>query len=116
MAMEVTSLQKLPLPDNAGVPAIDGVLHYKYMPRTGEWGKTDASYAVITPANTPNRKVTCQWSGTGTLTWNRARWEDMPTQYNIVNGLADLEILEWLGASIIQTTGGKDLSDQRIII
>ena len=39
----------------------------------------------------------------------------MPTQYNIVNGLADLEILEYRGAVITQTIGGKDLSDQRIL-
>ena len=47
--------------------------------------------------------------------WHRAKWEDMPTQYNIVNCLAELEILEYRGATITQTIGGKDLSDQRIL-
>jgi hypothetical protein len=49
------------------------------------------------------------------VTWNRARWEDLPTQYNIVNGIADLEVVEFLAATLTKTIGGKDLSDQRIL-
>ena len=93
----------------------DGTLHYKYMPRTGDWGKSDVEYAVLTPSTGSNVRVIDQWSGKGTIKWNRARWEDMPTQWNIVNGIADLEVKEWLGAKIIHTIGGKDLSDQRIL-
>ena len=93
----------------------DGTLHYKYMPRTGEWGTADAAYAVLTPAATPNRKVLERWQGEGTLEFHHARWEDMPTQYNIVSALADLPILEYRGASLTKTIGGKDLSDQRIL-
>ena len=93
----------------------EGMLHYKYMPRTGEWGTADAAYAVLTPAHTPNRRVLGMWRGQGNVQWYRAKWEDMPTQYNIVNGLADLEILEYRGAVITKSIGGKDLSDQRIL-
>ena len=39
----------------------------------------------------------------------------MPTQYNVVNAFAGLEIIEWRGATISKTVGGKDISDQRII-
>jgi hypothetical protein len=39
----------------------------------------------------------------------------MPSQYNIVNALADLEIKEYRGASITRTVGGKDLGDVRIL-
>ena len=39
----------------------------------------------------------------------------MPTQYNIVNTLYDLEIREYRGASVTKTAGHKDLSDQRIL-
>lgn len=92
-----------------------GTLHYKYMPRTGEWGTADSQYAALTPARTPNRRTLGMWSGQGTVQWHRARWEDMPTQYNIVNGLLDLDILAYRGAVITQTIGGKDLSDQRIL-
>ena len=94
---------------------LTGVLHYKYIPRTGEWGSADAAYAVLTPAETPNQIVKEMWRGEGTAEFHKARWEDMPTQYTIVNALAELEIKEYRGASIIKSVGGKDLSDQRIL-
>ncbi len=93
----------------------DGILHYKYMPRTGEWGKADIAYATLTPAAAPNRRVIEQYIGEGELAFHPARWHDMPTQYNIVNAFAALEIREYRGASLIKTIGGKDLSDQRIL-
>ncbi len=93
----------------------DGILHYKYLPRTGEWGVADAAYAVLTPAATPHRKILERYSGVGSLQFHPARWEDMPTQYNIVNAFANLEVLEYRGASLTKTVGAKDLSDQRIL-
>ena len=92
-----------------------GTLHYKYLPRTGDWGTADAAYAVLTPAVTPNRRVLERHIGAGRLKFHQARWEDMPTQYNIVNAFAELEIREYRGASLTKTVGGKDLSDQRIL-
>ena len=95
--------------------ASDGILHYKYMPRTGEWGTADIAYATLTPAAAPNQKIQEWRLGTGEARWQPARWEDMPTQYNIVNRLAELEMREVRGASLVRTVGGKDLSDQRIL-
>ena len=95
--------------------ASDGTLHYKYIPRTGDWGRADAAYAVLTPAGNSNQRILEQHVGSGRVHFHRARWEDMPTQYNIVNALANLEILEYRGASLTKTIGGKDLSDQRIL-
>ena len=96
-------------------PTSDGTLHYKYMPRTGEWGIADVAYAVLTPAATPHRVITERWVGDGTLQFHPARWEDMPTQYNIVNAFQQLEIKAYRGASVTKTIGAKDLSDQRIL-
>lgn len=93
----------------------DGILHYKYMPRTGEWGTADIAYATLTPAAAPNQTIQEWRLGTGEARWQPARWEDMPTQYNIVNRLAELEMREVRGASLVRTVGGKDLSDQRIL-
>lgn len=97
----------------------DGILHYKYMPRTppfsGEWGRADAVYPVLTPAANPNRVIQEMWRGTGTVDFHQARWEDLPTQYMIVNTLHAWEILEYRGATITKTVGGKDLRDQRIL-
>ena len=92
-----------------------GLLHYKYMPRTGEWGRADVAYAVHTPPETPNRRILERHVGLGTIDFHKARWEDLPTQYNIVNALAALEIREYRGASLTKSIGGKDLSDQRIL-
>jgi len=93
----------------------DGTLHYKYMPRTGEWGAEDISYPVMTPATGGHRKVLEHATGDGTIAWNKARWEDLPTMYNIINALAELEIVEYLGGSLTRSIGAKDLSDQRIL-
>ena len=92
-----------------------GTLHYKYIPRTGEWGSADAEYAVLTPSAAPNRRVTAQWNGRGSVRFHRAAWRDLPTQYHIVNAFEELEQVAIHGASIVKTVGGKDLSDQRIL-
>jgi hypothetical protein len=122
--MELTALTQVavpappaPAPAAAAAPGgeLRGQMHYKYMPRTGEWGKADASYAVITPAGGSAARTLERWTGTGTVRFHRARWEDMPTQYMIVNAFADLDIVGFRGAAITRSVGGKDLSDQRII-
>ena len=92
-----------------------GTLHYKYMPRTGAWDTADAEYAVLTPSSTPNRRVVAQRTGLGSVRFHRAEWRDMPTQFHIVNALAELEQIAFRGANVVETVGGKDLSDQRIL-
>lgn len=92
-----------------------GTLHYKYIPRTGAWDEADVEYAVLTPSATPNRRVTAQYSGKGKVRFHRAEWRDLPTQYHIVNAIAGLEQVAFQDARIVETVGGKDLSDQRIL-
>lgn len=92
-----------------------GTLHYKYMPRTGEWGTAEVAYACLTPAVPTNSVIKERWVGEGTVQFHQARWEDMPTQYNIVNTFYDLEIKEYRGGTVTKSQGGKDLSDQRIL-
>ena len=104
-----------PAPVSTNGGELRGQMHYKYMPRTGEWGKADASYAVITPAGGSTQRTLEMWRGKGTVKFHRARWEDMPTQYMIVNAFADLDIVEFRGATLTRSIGGKDLSDQRIM-
>jgi hypothetical protein len=94
---------------------LTGLLHYKYIPKTGEWGAADVAYPVLTPSGGGNGVLHQLWRGQGTVTFHRAKWEDMPTQYSIVNAFADLPIKEYRGASISYSSGGKDLSDQRIL-
>jgi hypothetical protein len=99
----------------AGAPAVDGTMHLKYMPRTGDWGAPDVAYVTLTPASGSRAVAKEQWIGKGSVGFHRARWEDMPTQFMIVNALADLEIHEVLGATMTRSVGGKDLSDVRIL-
>lgn len=117
MDLRVENLEEVPdaVKAAASQPAGDGILHYKYMPRTGEWGTADCAYAVLTPAATPNRVITSLQRGTGEVIFHPARWEDLPTQYMIVNAIQALPVLEARGASVVKTVGGKDLSDQRIL-
>lgn len=114
--MTQVDLEKLPSPASGQTDGkLTGTLHYKYIPRTGDWGNADVAYAVLTPAEAPNLVVKEMWQGQGTVEFHKATWEDMPTQYTIVNALAELEIKEYRGASITKTVGGRDLSDQRIL-
>lgn len=92
-----------------------GDLHFKYMPRTGEWGTADVSYVTYSPAQPSNNRIITRSTGDGHLKFHAARWEDMPTQYNIVNALSELEICEYRGGSVTETVGGKDLRDTRIL-
>ncbi len=115
MQMELTDLSEGADDAPQQEPPSAGLLHYKYIPRTGEWGTADCEYAVLTPATGSHARVLGRWSAQGHVSWNRARWEDLPTQYNIVNGIADLEVHRWLQATMTKTVGGKDLSDQRIL-
>jgi hypothetical protein len=73
------------------------------------------AYAVLTPSEGGNGRTTELWRGEGTVEFHKARWEDLPTQYSIVNAFHDLEIVEYRGASFSMGIGGKDLSDQRIL-
>ena len=111
--MQVTNLR--PLTESKSPENVDGMLHYKYMPRTGEWGKADAQYAVITPSEGSKAVIHQHLVGDANVKWNEARWEDLPTFYQAVNAFADLEIKEFIGGSLTRSTGSKDLSDQKIL-
>lgn len=91
------------------------LLHYKYMPRTGQWGSTDTAYVTLTPSAATNRKITQCRKGTASLVINRAQWADMPTQYHIVNALESLPKLETYTGYYIEALGGSDISQQKIL-
>ena len=55
------------------------------------------------------------WRGEGKVQFHEATWEDLPTMFRIVNVFHNLEILEYRGAVMSKSVGGKDLSDQRIL-
>ena len=55
------------------------------------------------------------FTATGEVNFHKARWEDLPTQFMIVNTLHELEIIEYRGARMENRIGSGDLGDQRIL-
>lgn len=109
----VEDLDPVPsLPGSAGGPQ----LYYKYSAKTnaGGGGGPDAAYAVTAaPKATAgaNQNINFdgfefrRWAGKGTIKWNRARFEDLPLTFPIVNGLADLGNEGFVDAEIVSFSG-----------
>jgi acetoacetate decarboxylase len=76
---------------------------WRYLPGVSGFGKT-VSEATVFPSETV---ITEGWTGKGKIEWNRLAWEQNPTQFHIVNALADLPILEYLPAFV--TKGSTNL-------
>lgn len=101
------------LPSSGG-PA----MYYKYMPRSGINGSGGCDIAYVT-TSLPHASAAAvnpsqvslddfefrKWRGTGRVVWNRATFEQLPTTFHVVNGLADLDILEYLGAEMVAFSG-----------
>jgi Acetoacetate decarboxylase (ADC) len=61
--MELSDLRDAPpAPSN---PQNAGLLHYKFMPRTGEWGAADFAGAVLSPSHPADITITARKTGTG---------------------------------------------------
>jgi hypothetical protein len=114
--LEVNDLAETPAEQfthSAGSVRNDGLLHYKYVPRTGHPGESNAAHVALTPGAGSKLVVDRAWRGTALHSFQRSSWEQLPTMFHIVNALSDLPILERRGAVLTQSHGGKDLSDQR---
>lgn len=90
----------------------DGILHFKYIPATGDAAVPDAAYATLTPLG-GNTRIERARTGTGSVRFLPTSWEQMPTQFHIVNALAALPQLEPRSAYLVESVGARDLSDQR---
>jgi Acetoacetate decarboxylase (ADC) len=93
------------LADTSAQPEPAGSFHYKFVPRTGSLGEADAAYLEYAPPNQlatgyGGLRVTRRMLGKGSFKFHRARWEDVPFQYPIINALADLPVLDARGASV----------------
>jgi hypothetical protein len=110
LKIELSNLEDAPVP--APNPQHKGLLSYKYVPATGGWGEAtpDAAYATLTPPAWGGKTLKFQ-KGEGKIEWARPSFEDLPTQYTIVNGFAAFPILEWRGAYRMQMEGGASGSE-----
>ena len=91
--------------ETTALPVATGSFHYKFIPRTGSLGEADTAYLEYAPPNAlatgyGGLQITRRLTGKGSFKFHRARWEDVPFQYPIINALADLPTLELRGASV----------------
>jgi len=98
----------------AGAPA-QPMIFRKYIPRTGEWGTADVDQMTVVEPGPPAPEILSCQMGSGRFAFAPARWEDMPTQYPIVNALAALPLGNFGPAMRLETLGGTDVSGQRIL-
>ena len=96
-------------------PAVDGVLHYYYVPKIGHPGEAAVEHAVLSPSISDPPKVKRFFSARGEVDFPRASFEQLPTQFMIVNALADLPKLEPRGGYLFEVEGGRAYEDQRAL-
>jgi len=93
-----------------------GSFHYKYVPKTGALEQADVDYLEYSAPGAfatgyGGMTVERRLVGQGRFGFNRARWEDLPFQYPIINALADLPALEWRGASVTYSKADGVIGD-----
>lgn len=93
----------------------DGLLSRKYVPRTGVPGVADADYVTFTPPAPGASRVVAKLTGAGEARFNTVTFEDMPTQFPIVNQLAALPSRRVIEATVLVERGASDLSATRIV-
>jgi hypothetical protein len=103
MKLSVWNLAQGPSPPPR--PEHRGMLSYKYIPRTGEWGTADVEYATLTPP-APTGSTLRRLQGEGRAEFVHARWEDLPTLHHVVNAFHRLEVKQWLGGYLADQVGG----------
>lgn len=104
-----------------GIPGIKGgaAMYYKYVPRTSIGGREgpDAAYVTTSappPSDLPASAIKTapfegyefhRWSAKGQIAWHQALFEQLPTSFHIVNGVANLDVLEMRSAELVSFSG-----------
>ena len=94
-------------------PEHQGMLSYKYIPKTGDWGEADVEYVTLSPRKPMREKMTIERFevGQGSFQFWKSSWEDLPTLYHIVNAFAELENHGFQGAHLVETVGGSSIAE-----
>jgi len=108
-------LEPSPEPETGGAQAPEGVFHFRYFPRVGEPGKSDVARVTFTPAANPEARIVRRRVGRGQARFRPGRWEDLPTLHHIVERLAGLPLDDFSRLTVVESLGGKDLSDTRCL-
>jgi hypothetical protein len=101
----------------------EGRLHYKYIPRTGDWEQADADYVtfssyawdpepgfedIVLPK--PSFKY-----GKGELKWFPTEWHDAPTQHLIIQYFCNMPLKRYIGAVKHSMNTLQDNRNNRIL-
>lgn len=96
----------------------EGLLHYKYIPRTGCPGIADVEYPTFSPlpstSNAPRVFRSAKASG-ATLSFRSLGFEELPTLCHIAEKLSGIKMREIVSANLVLSEGATDLSNQRAI-
>ena len=94
-------------------PGAGPMMFHKYVPRTGEWGQAEVDYCTVSAPDGPTPVIEANEQGRGRFEFHPASWEELPTQYRIVNALATLPLTGFGPATMVRSTGGGDGSGHR---
>ena len=85
----------------------DDPMACRYFPGISGFG-----HSVIEPTTFPSETtLTEAWVGEGRIEWQQLTWEQNPTQFHIVNALADLPVLSYLPALVAKGSTNLILLD-----
>jgi acetoacetate decarboxylase len=93
MDMSIEGLTRLPdenLKEINQAGKESALFGWKYFPATGQPGAS-VSHPTLFPSESITKEA---WMGKGKIQWQHLTWEQNPTQFHIVNAIADLPILE----------------------
>lgn len=107
--LEVSELVDAP-PPAPKTPSNQGMLSYKYIPRTGDWGVSDVEYVTLSPPS-GNVTTSVRRAGTGLVRFHRSTWEQLPTLYHLVNAFAELTVYESRGGYLLEQRGGSSVAE-----
>jgi len=108
-------LSELGEAEPAPASPVDGILHYRYFPQVNTLGESHVSQACMTPSGNQTVTTDLYQTGLGEIEFMPTTWEQMPTQYQVVNQLAALPINEVISATYTEQRGAKELSDVRML-
>ena len=115
-SLQLSGLKEISPQDLPVSPPSEGMLSYKYIPKTSAPGEADVEYPVLTPGSCPNMKIDqAMLAKSASGHFRQSTWEELPTLVHIVNALSELTLGDCIEATLIKSHGAKDLSDQRIL-
>jgi len=94
----------------------EGLLHYKYIPRTGEPGVCDVQYPTFSPAAGEALPLLQMRSSLrGELQFRNPGFEKLPTLHHVAERLAGVPVLKIVSVRVTVERGAGDLKMQRAI-